>query len=134
MSNLTDRITPNAALLIDAAACFAGASILLLSSTVWSWSDLPAGWRLPVVVALFMFSVLLVIAARYKHRVLIALAVLGNIAWVIAGAVALFVTGTFLGIALIAAVMAADAAMAWLQARALYAPDDLANNTSPGFS
>lgn len=87
-----------------------------------------------MVVALFMFSVLLVIAARYKHRVLIALAVLGNIAWVIAGAVALFVTGTFLGIALIAAVMAADAAMAWLQARALYAPDDLANNTSPGFS
>lgn len=119
LQTLPDRITPNAALLIDAAGCFAGAAILLLSSTVWSWIDLPADWRQPVIVALFGFSVLLVGASRYQHRWMIALAVLGNIAWVTAGAIALFVTGTLTGMLIIAGVMAADSVMAWFQAKAL---------------
>ena len=118
-AKLFDRITPNAALLIDAAACFAGACILLLSTTVWNWTDLPAHWREPVVVALFTFSVLLVISARYKGRLLIGLAVLGNIAWITAGAIALFITGTLLGTVIIALVMIADAIMAWFQSKAL---------------
>lgn len=116
---ITTRITPNAALLIDAAGCFGGASILLLASTVWNWTDLPEGWRIPVVVALFAFSVLLVIIARYRTRPLMALAILGNIAWIVAGAVALFVTGTLVGGLIIAAVMVADAIMAWFQSREL---------------
>lgn len=117
------RITTNAALLIDAAGCFAGACLFLISSTAWSWLDLPGGWRLPVVVALFASSVYLVIAARYRHRTLIALAVILNIAWITAGAFALFITGTLLGGVIIALVMLADAIMAWLQARGLSRPE-----------
>lgn len=112
-------ITANAALLIDAVGCFVGACIFLLSTTAWGWTDLPAGWRLPVVVSLIAFSGLLVIAARYQTRWLIALAVLGNVAWITGGAIALFVTGTWLGGAIIAVVMLADAMMAWLQAKPL---------------
>lgn len=118
------RITTNAALLVDAAGCFAGACVFLISTTAWGWTDLPDTWRLPVVVVLFAFSVFLVIAARYRHRVLVAVAVLGNIAWVTAGAIALFVAGTLLGGIIIALVMAADAVLAWLQARGLKEPED----------
>ena len=113
------RITTNAALLIDAAGCFAASSLFLISTTAWDWTDLPANWRQPVVVTLFLFSVLLVVAARYQTRPLIALAVLGNIAWVTGGAIALFVTGTLLGGIMIGGVMVLDAAMAWLQSRSL---------------
>lgn len=119
VQTVTDRITPDSALLIDAAACFGGAAILLLSGSVWSWLDLPSEWRQPIVVALFGFSVFLVIAARYKHPSLIALAVLGNLAWVTGGSVALFVTGSLTGMILIAMVMLADTVMAWLQGQAL---------------
>ena len=119
LRSLSDRITLNAALLINAAACLAGASVLLLSKTVWDRFDLPADWRQPVIVALFGFSVFLVVAARYQQRILIALAVLGNITWVIAGTIALFVTGTWLGGIIIALVILADSVMAWMQARAL---------------
>ena len=118
------RLTSNAALLIDAAGCFAGACLFLLSTTAWGWLDLPESWRLPVVVALFAFSVLLVSAARYRHRILIALAVLGNIGWITGGAIALFVTGTLTGGVIIVLVMVADVAMAWLQARGLAQPAD----------
>lgn len=111
--------TTTAALLIDAAGCFLGACIFLIAPSAWEWLDLPENWRLPVVVALFAFSVYLVTAARYGTRALIALAVLGNIAWVVGGAIALFVTGTVLGGLIIAAVMVADAVMAWLQSRGL---------------
>lgn len=121
--SITRRITLNAALLIDAAACFAGACVLLLAPTVWSITDLPQNWRLPVVVALFAFSVLLVLVARYPTRPLVAMAVLGNLAWISAGAIALFVTGTLWGSVVIAAVMLADACMAWIQARPLLATD-----------
>lgn len=114
------RFTPNAALLVDAAGCFAGASLLILSSTIWSWTDLPADWRLPVAVALFVFSVLLVMVARYPVRPMIAIAVLGNIAWIIAGAVALVATDSILGMGIIALVMIADAIMGWFQAKGLY--------------
>jgi len=122
------RITTNAALLIDAAGCFAGACLFLISTTAWGWLDLPESWRLPVAVALFAFSVFLVIAARYRHRALVAMAVLGNIGWITGGGIALFVTGTLLGGLIIALVMVTDAAMAWLQARGLGQPQD----DSPG--
>lgn len=125
-----DRITTNAALLIDAAGCFAGSALFLISTDAWGWTDLPEGWRLPVVVALFLFSVLLVIAARYQSRLLIALAVVGNIAWVTGGAIALFVTGTLLGGVLIAVVMLLDAGMAWLQSRAVRADSALSHTTT----
>lgn len=95
------RISPANVLRIDAAGCFAGAAVLLFSTTVWSWTDLPAGWRLPVAVALLLF------------------AVLGNIGWIVAGSYALFITGTVVGGVIIAIVMIADALMAWLQSRAL---------------
>lgn len=112
-------ISPNAALLVDAVGCFVGPCIFLLSTTAWGWTDLPAGWRLPVVAALFTYSVLLVIAARYQTRWLIALAVIGNILWITGGAIALFITGTWLGGAIIAVVMLADAIMAWFQGKPL---------------
>lgn len=121
LRSLADRITPNATLLIDAAACFAGAALLLLSATVWNWFDLPDDWRQPIVVALFGFSVLLVITARYKHRLLIALVVLGNIVWTLGGTVALFITGSLLGMLLIALVVLVDAVMTWLQSKGLSA-------------
>ncbi len=118
------RITVNAALLVDAIGCFAGACLFLISTAAWSWTDLPGGWRLPVVVALFAFSVFLVIAAQNRHRMLVALAVVGNIAWITAGAIALFVTGTLVGGVIIALVMVADAAMAWLQSQGVNQPDE----------
>ena len=127
---MTSRFTPNAALLVDAAGCFIGSCIFLLSETAWGWTDLPGGWRQPVVAALFVFNVLLVIAARYASRPLITAAVIGNIAWIIGGAIALFVTGTVLGGAIIGVVMLADAVMAWLQARLLTA-ETLSQATTP---
>ena len=113
------RISPNAALLIDAAGCFAGAGVLLLWTSIWKWIDLPAHWRQPVVVALFLFAALLVIIARYPTRQLVAAAVLGNIVWITAGAIALFITGSLSGGIIIVLVMLADAIMAWFQAQAL---------------
>jgi cation transporter-like permease len=128
-----DKITPNAALLIDAAGCFAGACLFLISTTAWGWTDLPESWRLPVTAALFVFSVLLVVIARYRSRPLVALAVLGNMAWIAGGAIALFVTGTVLGTVLTALVMLAVAGLAWLQARGLYDPDSLSSPRAPTF-
>lgn len=90
---------------------------MLLFNEIWKWTDLPPNWRQPVIVALFLFAILLVIAARYQTRVLLTAAVLGNIAWVIAGMFALFETGTILGILIISVVILADAIMAWLQAK-----------------
>lgn len=107
------------ALLIDGVACFAGAAVLALSETVWNWTGLPSGGRLPVAVALFLFSLLLVAAERTRNRQLIALAVLGNLGWIAAGSWALFLTDSAIGGVLIAVVMIADALMAWLQSRAL---------------
>lgn len=124
MAAVTARITVNAALLVDAVGCFAGACLFLISTTAWGWTDLPDAWRLHVVVALFAFSVVLVVAARYKHRALVALAVLGNIGWVTAGAIAIFATGTLVGGVIIAVVMVADALLAWLQARGLVQPEE----------
>lgn len=130
LNNLLSRITPNAALLVDAAGCFAAAGVLVLSSTVWSWTDLPSGWRQPVLVLLFLFSVLLVVAARYQTRPLFALAILGNIAWIAGGTYALFATGTMLGAIIIGAVMLADAIMARLQAQALRGDHVAARNNT----
>lgn len=118
-ASVASRITTNAALLIDAAGCFAGAAMLTLVPSVWDWVNLPDHWRQPVVVALFLFSVLLVIAARYANRPLVVAAVAGNIAWIIAGGIALFETGSVTGGIIIAAVMVADAVMAWLQFRGI---------------
>ena len=130
---MIEKITPNAALLLDAACCFAGACLFLISMRAWGWTDLPESWRLPVTVALFGFSVLLVIVARYRSRPMVALAVVGNLAWIAAGAGALFVTGTLLGSAIIALVMMSDAVLAWLQARALSDPHQLAHSHAPTF-
>lgn len=119
--NRPGQIASGNPLLIDAGACMAGAIILLLSRTVWEWTDLPASWREPVVALLFGFAVLLVVAARNQSRSLIAVAVVGNILWVIGGSIALFVSGTAIGWMLIATVMIGDALMAWLQSRQLRA-------------
>lgn len=113
------HISPATALRIDAAGCFAGAAILFISTTVWSWTGLPSGARLPVAVCLFLFLLLLVAAERTRNRQLIALAVLGNLGWIAAGAWALFLTDSAVGGVLIAVVMIADALMAWLQSRAV---------------
>ena len=116
---MIEKITPNAALLLDAAGCFTGACLFLISLTAWGWTDLPESWRLPLIAALFGLSVWLVVVARYPYRPLVALTVLGNLAWIAGGAVALFVTGTILGSIMIALVMLSDALMAWLQSRGL---------------
>lgn len=132
MHKIAGKIATNAALLTDAAGCFAAACLFLISTTAWSWTDLPESWRLAVVVALFLFSVYLVIAARYQNRWLVALAVLGNLLWIGGGTIALFVTGTLLGGLIIAAVMLADALMAWLQSRPLTHDDTKSHATISG--
>lgn len=86
------RISPATALRLDAAGCFAGAAVLFASATVWNWTDLPSGWRFPVAVALLLFSGLLVVAAITKSRRMMALSILGNIGWILAGSYALMVS------------------------------------------
>ena len=83
--------------------------------------------------ALVGLAVLLVIIARYRTRPVLALAVLGNLAWIAGGAIALFLTGTWLGSVIIAAVMVADALLAWLQARGLSSPEIETNRQDPLF-
>lgn len=130
ISAIPKWITPNVALLIDAAGCFVGAAALLLAPSLWEFADLPAGWRLPVIVALFLFSLILVAIARYPGRVSVSIAVLGNLAWILAGAFALVATGSIPGAAIIALVMVADAVMAWYQAQDLKTKNVVASNNN----
>ena len=113
------RIPSSTAVLIDAVACFAGAVLLFAIPQIWDWTDLSGDWREPVAWALLLFSILLILAFRTGSRLLLALAVIGNIAWIVAGAIALTHTGTLLGGVIIALVMIGDAAMAWFQSRGI---------------
>ena len=113
------RLSSTTSLLIDAIACFVGAILLFGAPEIWKWTDLPTNWREPVVWALLLFSILLIMAFSSESRLLLVLSVLGNIAWIIAGAIALTHTGTLLGVVIIALVMIGDAAMAWFQSRGI---------------
>ena len=113
------RISSSTALLIDAIACFLGTLLLNAVPKIWQWTDLPTNWREPVIWALLLFSILLATAFRMEYRFLVVLSVLGNIAWIIAGAITLTHTGTLLGGVIIAIVMIGDAAMAWIQSRGI---------------
>lgn len=118
---LASRISPHAALVLDAFGCLAGAVVLLLIPRVWHWIALPDDWRQPVAIALFAFALSLIAASLKPNRVMFALAVLGNIAWIGGGMIALFATDTWSGAILIAVVMLADGLMAWIQAHGLRA-------------
>ena len=113
------RISSSTALLIDAIACFLGTLLLNAVPKIWQWTDLPTNWREPVIWALLLFSIRLITAFRMEYRLLLALAVIGNIAWIVAGAIALTHTGTLLGGVIIALVMIGDAEMAWFQSRGI---------------
>lgn len=112
-------VTPRTALWLDAVGCGIGGVLLILSETIWSWTDLPESWRIPVAITLLVFAMTLVSAAIFQTRSLYTLAVAGNALWIIGGVIALFSSGTPLGWVIILVVIVADGAMAYLQSRPL---------------
>lgn len=108
-------ISSRLACLVDAIGCAAGGVLLLLSPTVWSWLTLPVSWRVPTAALLLVFAALAATAYQRGTNQLMTAMVTGNIVWILAGAFALARAETTLGLTIIASVMIADAAMAWLQ-------------------
>lgn len=100
--------------MLDAIGCAIG-GILLISPTVWSWLALPDSWRIPTALLLLLFAGLAATAYLVGTRHLILAVVAGNVAWILAGTYALAVADSLLGGTIIAVVIVADAAMAWLQ-------------------
>lgn len=80
-------------LLLDAATCAAtGALLTLGSKTLSGWSDIPSGVLFPAGLILFPIAAFMLVAARVRTDVpLVLIVVIGNVAWVVASIVLLFI-------------------------------------------
>lgn len=115
---MTVSPTTRLALLLDGVACVLGGLAVLIPA-VWDITSLPEGWRVAVGIALIMFGFAVLIGWKLPSRFTLLAAILGNVAWIIAGAFALLHTESNMGTSLVLAVMVADGIMAALQAKPL---------------
>ena len=120
---MTVSSTTRLALLLDGIGCVLG-GLLVLIPAVWEVTSLPASWRSAVGIALIMFGVAVLIAWKLPSRATLLTAVLGNVAWIVAGAFALTRTESDFGTALVLAVMVADGIMAALHAQPILQGSD----------
>lgn len=102
-------------LLLDALGCAAGALVVLFIDPVWELTGLADSTRMPIALALALFSGLLYLTYGSPSDTLLTACSVGNVLWIMASAFALAVVDKPINYVIILLVMLADAVAGWLQ-------------------